>query len=61
MPGVWDLPQDRHKIFNRYKAHGFEALSDRCRRPTGINSLQQQARFDEFVDEFNTKREHEAL
>ena len=30
-------------------------------RPPGINSLQQQARFDHFVQEFNTERPHEAL
>ena len=30
-------------------------------RPPGMNSLQQQARFDAFVDEFNTERPHEAL
>ena len=26
-----------------------------------MNSLQQQARFDEFITEFNTERPHEAL
>jgi len=30
-------------------------------RPPGSNSLQQQARFDTFVEEFNTERPHEAL
>lgn len=30
-------------------------------RPAGQNSLQQQARFDTFVREFNTERPHEAL
>ncbi len=30
-------------------------------RPPGMNALQQQARFDEFVHEFNTERPHEAL
>ena len=30
-------------------------------RPPRTNSLQQQARFDEFVAEFNTERPHEAL
>lgn len=30
-------------------------------RPPGINSLQQQARFDDFLKEFNTERPHEAL
>jgi hypothetical protein len=30
-------------------------------RPRGANSLQQQARFDDFVREFSTERPHEAL
>ncbi len=30
-------------------------------RPPGMNSLQQQARFDAFVAEFNDERPHEAL
>ena len=30
-------------------------------RSTGMNSLQQQAKFDDFVREFNAERPHEAL
>lgn len=30
-------------------------------KPAGNNFLQQQARFDDFVDEFNTERPHQAL
>jgi hypothetical protein len=30
-------------------------------RPPGSNSLQQQAKFDDFVHEFNRERPHEAL
>jgi transposase InsO family protein len=30
-------------------------------RPPGSNSLQQQAKFDDFVHEFNRERQHEAL
>jgi hypothetical protein len=30
-------------------------------RPAGMNPLQQQARFDTFVEEFNAQRPHEAL
>jgi hypothetical protein len=30
-------------------------------RPPGFNSLQQQARFDAFLREFNAERPHEAL
>lgn len=30
-------------------------------RPPGMNSLQQQSRFDNFLSEFNTERPHEGL
>jgi transposase InsO family protein len=36
-------------------------LKTEATRPPGMNSLQQQARFDAFVAEFNTERPHEAL
>jgi hypothetical protein len=36
-------------------------LKQEATRPPGINSLQQQARFDQFVREFNDERPHEAL
>ena len=36
-------------------------LKKEATRPPGTNSLQQQARFDAFVQEFNTERPHEAL
>ncbi len=36
-------------------------LKKEATRPPGMNSLQQQARFDDFVREFNTERPHEAL
>ncbi len=36
-------------------------LKKETTRPPGANSLQQQARFDEFLSEFNTERPHEAL
>jgi len=36
-------------------------LKKEATRPPGMNSLQQQARFDAFVAEFNTERPHEAL
>jgi len=36
-------------------------LQQEATRPPGMNSLQQQARFDAFVREFNTERPHEAL
>ena len=32
-----------------------------CSRPPGQNALQQQARFDDFIREFNRERPHEAL
>jgi transposase InsO family protein len=36
-------------------------LKKEATRPPGLNSLQQQDRFDTFVREFNTERPHEAL
>ena len=36
-------------------------LKKETTRPPGMNALQQQARFDDFVSEFNTERPHEAL
>ena len=36
-------------------------LKKEATRPPGMNSLQQQARFDAFVGEFNDERPHEAL
>ncbi len=36
-------------------------LKKETTRPPGMNALQQQARFDEFVAEFNHERPHEAL
>lgn len=36
-------------------------LKKEATRPAGRNILQQQARFDAFVSEFNTERPHEAL
>jgi transposase InsO family protein len=36
-------------------------LKKEATRPAGMNSLQQQAKFDAFLEEFNTERPHEAL
>jgi len=36
-------------------------LKKETTRPAQMNSLQQQARFDDFINEFNTERPHEAL
>src|SRR5215510_11008129 len=36
-------------------------LKKEATRPPGLNSLQQQAKFDAFVHEFNYERPHEAL
>ncbi len=36
-------------------------LKKEATRPPAMNSLQQQARFDAFVNEFNAERPHEAL
>lgn len=36
-------------------------LKQEATRPAGANLFQQQAKFDTFIDEFNTQRPHEAL
>jgi transposase InsO family protein len=36
-------------------------LKREATRPPGLNCLQQQARFDDFVQEFNTERPHQAI
>lgn len=36
-------------------------LKKEATRPPGMNSLQQQAKFDDFVKEFNEERPHEAI
>lgn len=36
-------------------------LKKEATRPPGTNSLQRQARFDTFVEEYNAGRPHEAL
>jgi transposase InsO family protein len=36
-------------------------LKKEATRPPGMNTLQQQAKFDAFVHEFNTERPHQAL
>jgi hypothetical protein len=36
-------------------------LKKETTRPPGMNSLQQQARFDAFIHEFNIERPHEAI
>src|SRR5262249_19428546 len=36
-------------------------LKAEATRPAGMNTLQQQAKFDDFVQEFNTERPHQAI
>ena len=36
-------------------------LKKEATRPASMNNLQQQARFDDFVHEFNVERPHEAI
>lgn len=49
-------PQEngRHERMHR-------TLKQETARPPGMNALQQQGRFDDFVSEFNDERPHEAL
>jgi len=36
-------------------------LKTETTRPAGLNSLQQQSKFDDFLEEFNNERPHQAL
>ena len=36
-------------------------LKTETTRPAGLNSLQQQTKFDDFLEEFNHERPHQAL
>ena len=36
-------------------------LKNETTKPAGANFLQQQARFDDFIDAFNAERPHQAL
>ena len=36
-------------------------LKKEATRPAGANILQEQAKFDDFIEEFNNERPHEAL
>ena len=36
-------------------------LKQEATRPAGANLLQQQAKFDDFIEGFNNERPHEAL
>jgi transposase InsO family protein len=36
-------------------------LKNETTRPAGMNSLQQQTKFDDFIEEFNNERPHQAL
>jgi transposase InsO family protein len=49
-------PQEngRHERMHR-------TLKQETTRPPGMNALQQQARFDAFINEFNDERPHEAI
>ena len=54
MPGY---PQQN----GRRKRMRLTLKNEAARRPPGLNTPQQQARFDAFVRELNTERPHEAL
>jgi transposase InsO family protein len=48
------LQNGRHERMHR-------TLKEATTRPAAMNSLQQQAKFDAFITEYNTERPHEAL
>lgn len=52
-------PGNPHENGRHERMH--RTLKAETTRPSGMNSLQQQDRFDTFVNEFNQERPHEAL
>ena len=52
-------PGNPHENGRHERMH--RTLKAETTRPPGMNALQQQARFDDFVSEFNDERPHEAL
>jgi transposase len=58
-PTICGVPTSRASSSSATAMH--LTLKQEATRPPGMNSLQQQARFDDFVREFNNERPHEAL
>ena len=56
-----DFPMFRPAIRNKTVATMHLTLKKETTHPPGTNSLQRQARFNDFVIEFNEERPHEAL
>nr|WP_246681280.1 helix-turn-helix domain-containing protein [Mesorhizobium sp. B2-6-1] len=52
-------PGNPHENGRHERMH--RTLKAETTRPPGMNALQQQARFDAFVSEFNDERPHEAI
>lgn len=52
-------PGNPHENGRHERMH--RTLKAETTRPPGMNALQQQARFDAFVSEFNAERPHEAI
>jgi Integrase core domain len=50
-----------HPQQNGRHARMHRTLKKETTCPPGVNSLQQQAKFDDFVEEFNRERPHEAV
>jgi len=53
--------QPGHPTQNGRHERMHRTLKAEATRPAGSNFLQQQAKFDRFIDEFNNERPHEAL
>src|SRR6516225_5804619 len=62
-PPCWTSPARRCPCHGRNVRHErmHRTLKMEATRPAGSNFLQQQAKFDAFVHEFNNERPHEAL
>jgi hypothetical protein len=55
------LPEDPIEQHGMASERMHLTLKTQTTRPAGGNSLQQQSKFDDFLEEFNNERPHEAL
>src|SRR5262245_20531591 len=61
VPVFWDIPKDRLQDFQSLPGARARGPHRPLPEVLAMNSLQQQAGFDDFVAEFNHDRPHEAL
>src|SRR6201987_5019595 len=58
----WGARKIRERLLRRFSCERMHlTLKNESTRPDGMNSLRQQSKFDDFLEEFHPQRPHEAL